>query len=44
MPHIQDNSLITIGAVDVWHVPTGLGRITIKRLLLGTRADLSNPM
>lgn len=44
MPHIQYNSLMTIGAVDVWHVPTRLGRITVKRLLLGARADLSNPM
>lgn len=44
MPHIQDSSLMTIGAVDVWHVLTRLVRITSKRLLLGARADLSNPM
>lgn len=44
MPHIQDNSLMTIGGVGVWRAPTRLVRITIKRLLLGARADLSNPM
>lgn len=44
MSHIQDNSLMTIGAVGVWHVPTILVRITIKRLLLGTGAGLSNGM